>query len=342
MPCSKTQKRTLSGLQRENERLEKELEAIQKDSNALHQKRVQEQVPQPMGCADRLRGGFSLTEAMGITKDEMNLVRESVRSSLHANLGGPFKNGTVKYDSIDLEVLGSIRNDIVKEHPWIKSDYEGAWPVQALIKTAIENRKTVIRRNRQKKGKSVKQTPRPANATLRRSLNRRGISTETTSGTKLKDNHVELEDNVDSDDEASELEDHANSDEDRTKPDDDHTEPDNDDSDGNSKDVGSRWSGGTPRKTRRNATRTRQSLSTVHTQVNRPIKETKVAKRIRLLVTSEDNYTDDPITDEDFIQPLKRRSYPSHNNNNNNNDNDHISGDDTGASMPIAQAKVFA
>jgi hypothetical protein len=97
----------------------------------VRQKRVQEQVPRPTGCADRLRGGFSLTEAMGITKDEMNLVRvstevfiftrspmltnpckESVRSSLHANLGGPFKNGTVKYDSIDLEVLGSIRNDV--------------------------------------------------------------------------------------------------------------------------------------------------------------------------------------------------------------------------------------
>ncbi|KAF8317242.1 uncharacterized protein EI90DRAFT_3021383 [Cantharellus anzutake] len=334
MPCSKTQKCTLSGLQHENEWLEKELEAIQKDSNALHQKRVQEQVSWPMGCADRLHGGFSLTKAMGIMKDKMNLVRESVRSSLHANLGGPFKNGTVKYDSIDLEVLGLIRNDIIKEHPWIKSDYEGAWPVQALIKMAIENCKTVIQCNRQKKGKSIKQTPRPVNATLHRSSNRRGISTETTSGTKLKDNHVELEDNVDSDDEANELEDHANSDEDHTKPDDDHTEPDNDNSDGNSKDVGSRWSGGTPQKTQRNATRTRQSLSTVHTQVNHPIKETKVAKRICLLVTSEDNYTNDPITDEDFIQPLKRHSHPSHNN------NDHISSDDTGASMPIAQAKM--
>jgi hypothetical protein len=102
-------------------------------------------------------------------------------------------------------------------------------------------------------GKSVKQTPRPANATLRRSLNRRGISTETTSGTNPKDNHVELDDDVNSDDEANELdEDHANSDEDHAEPDDDHTKPDNDNSDGNSKDVGSRWSGGTPRKTRRN------------------------------------------------------------------------------------------
>ncbi|KAF8306862.1 uncharacterized protein EI90DRAFT_3142557 [Cantharellus anzutake] len=167
MPHPKTQKRMRSSLQHKMERLERELQehfcgrsrrlAIQKDNT--RQTRIREQIPRPEGRADRLQGGFSLTEVMGITKDEMNLVRESVRSSLHANLRGSFKNGTVKYNSIDLEVLGLIRNDIVKEHPWIKSNYEGTWPIQALIKTAIENRKRVIRRNGRKKGNTI---PLPA------------------------------------------------------------------------------------------------------------------------------------------------------------------------------------
>jgi hypothetical protein len=47
--------------------------------------------------------------------------------------------------------------------------------------------------------------------TLHHSGNRRGISTATTSGTKLKGKHIELEDNVDLDDKANKLDkDHAN------------------------------------------------------------------------------------------------------------------------------------
>ncbi|KAF8306861.1 uncharacterized protein EI90DRAFT_3026602 [Cantharellus anzutake] len=139
------------------------------------------------------------------------------------------------------------------------------------------------------------------------SRNGREISAATASGTKLKGDHVESEDNIDSDDGLDEL------DEDGAKSDDDCTKSENDDSDDNSEGVGGRWNRRTSQQTRKNGT-----------------------KRLRFLVTPNDNYTGDPVTDEDINRNSTRHPRARYYDN-------HTSEDETeDASMSIAQAKARA
>jgi len=88
------------------------------------------------------------------------MIRESVRSSLRANLGKTFAEGKLRYDTISPVTLGVISSDLIKEYPSLKSEFVDAWPIRELIRTAIENRKSVLRR-KEKIGKSRKTTIAP-------------------------------------------------------------------------------------------------------------------------------------------------------------------------------------
>jgi len=94
---------------------------------------------------------------MNVTKNEMNVMRRCVRSSLRANLGKSFTDGEVRYANVSPVALGVISNDIIKEYPWIQTNFVDAWPIRELIRTAINNRKAVLRR-REKKGQSHEAT----------------------------------------------------------------------------------------------------------------------------------------------------------------------------------------
>ncbi|KAF8318081.1 uncharacterized protein EI90DRAFT_3021153 [Cantharellus anzutake] len=230
MPRVQTSKRTLSSLQCERDQLDREMEASRK--------RVHEKIAWPRGHPDRVKGGFHLAEAMGIEKHEMTLVR--------THLGKAFHNGMVQLQKLDYEVLWQIQNDVIAEHPWIKSDYEGAWPIQELIRTAIGNRKTGIRQSKQRKGGSVKRISRSTN--------------------EADEDHTESD------------KDCGGSDADR-EPDEDRSglneEPTGTDEDCNESDDSGHW-GGTPQTRRKGTESTKQSSAcmTKHgAKVDHPIKE---------------------------------------------------------------------
>ncbi|KAF8305041.1 uncharacterized protein EI90DRAFT_3027012 [Cantharellus anzutake] len=124
---------------------------LQKDADMLHQNHVQEQIPWLWGHADRLNCGFCLMEELSIMKKDMNTVRESIRSALRANIRGPYLQGTIRYNAIDIEMLKIIQDEILIEHAWIKQNYEESWPIPALIKTAIENVKQFFDKRPNKK-----------------------------------------------------------------------------------------------------------------------------------------------------------------------------------------------
>ncbi|KAF8325326.1 uncharacterized protein EI90DRAFT_3019120 [Cantharellus anzutake] len=132
---------------------------LQKDADTLCQNHVQEQIPWPQGHTDRLNCGFCLMEELSIMKEDMNTVRESIQSALCTNIGGPYLKGTIRYNAIDIEMLKIIQDEILIKHAWIKQNYEESWPIPALIKTAIENCKTVLRQKAKQKGENVKWIP---------------------------------------------------------------------------------------------------------------------------------------------------------------------------------------
>ncbi|KAF8343841.1 uncharacterized protein EI90DRAFT_3010714 [Cantharellus anzutake] len=153
-----TQKRTISQIDQEQRRLEAEREADL--SHTARKKRVQGQIPMPHGRPDRSNGGYSLAKEMQIDKHMMTLLRlqESVRTTVRTHLGKAFLDGETRYNKIGFQRLGAIAIDVMKEFPWLERDYEDVWPLDPLIRTTIENRKTVLRRRKRggKYGESVK------------------------------------------------------------------------------------------------------------------------------------------------------------------------------------------
>ncbi|KAF8331760.1 uncharacterized protein EI90DRAFT_3016298 [Cantharellus anzutake] len=101
MPYAGTKKCTLSDLEHEQEQLNKDIEVLRQGKNTLYQDRIHDRIPCPQDCVDHHDHGFSLHEAMKIAEEDMPLVQ-----------------------------LGMMESDIVKEHEWLKNDYEEAWPVQ--------------------------------------------------------------------------------------------------------------------------------------------------------------------------------------------------------------------
>ncbi|KAF8342856.1 uncharacterized protein EI90DRAFT_3115393 [Cantharellus anzutake] len=228
----------------------KEIDLIgrwKKGSTTSSRKCVHKKIAQPRGCPDRVKGGFHLAEAMGIEKHEMTL--ESVRSALQTHLGKAFHNGMVQLQKLDYKVLWQIQNDVIAEHPWIKSDYEGAWPIQELIRTVIGNCKTGIQRSKQRKvhvGGSVKRISRSTN--------------------EADEDHTELDKDCGGSDADRE------SDEDRSGL---NEEPTGTDEDCNESDDSGRW-GGTPQTRRKGTESTKQSSAHMmkhSAKVDHPIKE---------------------------------------------------------------------
>ncbi|KAF8339517.1 uncharacterized protein EI90DRAFT_3117340 [Cantharellus anzutake] len=304
MPHSGTQKCTISSLRCEKEQLEKVLEGkspsiftfkhvdlqshppgLRKDADTLHQNHVQEQIPWPQGHADRLNHGFCLMEEMSITKEDMNT--ESVRSALHANIGGPYLKGMIRYNAIDIETLKIVQDEILIEHAWIKQNYEESWPIPALIKTAIEN------------CENVKWIPGLQCIAPRVSQNNTAIDNVAIESDTELGNHGN--DPTKSDEE---------SDDSCTKFDGGHTESDDDQiesDDYHAKAVGNQGITGKARgkgTTRIGSSAT--SLTRHHTQDNHRAKKCKVPSRIRLHLPSKNKYIDDALTDED-IDPLPKR-----------------------------------
>ncbi|KAF8319572.1 uncharacterized protein EI90DRAFT_3132445 [Cantharellus anzutake] len=145
-----TQKRTISQIDQEQRRLEAEREELLAEDNASRKKRVQGQIPMPHGRPDRSNGGYSLAKEMQIDKHMMTLLhlQESVRTAVRTHLGKAFLDGETRYNKIGFQCLGAIAIDVTKEFPWLECDYEDVWPLDPLIRTTIENRKTVLRRRK--------------------------------------------------------------------------------------------------------------------------------------------------------------------------------------------------
>ncbi|KAF8325303.1 uncharacterized protein EI90DRAFT_3128848 [Cantharellus anzutake] len=193
-------------------------------------------------------------------------------------------------------MLKIIQDEILIKHAWIKQNYEESWPIPALIKTAIENCKTVLRQKAKQKGENVKWIPGLQRIAHHVSQNNTAIdNVAIKSDTELG--------NCGNDPTKSDEE----SDDSCTKFDGGHTESDDDQiesDDYHAKGVGNQGITGKVKPNRDDKDRVIHDQSDETSHPRQPsAKKCKIPSRIRLHLPSKNKYIDDALMDED-IDPL--------------------------------------